>query len=303
MTFNFRPAKRENVALLIGLAAPSGGGKTYTAMRLATGIAGGKRFAVIDTDNGRASHYADQFDFDVVELRPPYTPERYKEAIEAADEAGYPVIVVDSFSHEHAGDGGILDMQEAEYKRLGGYDGVKMLSWAKPKAEHKRLMSSVLQRKAHLIFCLRAEAKIDIVKDDKGKAVVVPKESLTSREGWIPICEKTVPFEFTVSFLMTPDHPGVGRPIKLQEQHRVMFPEGAKIDEECGKRISEWAHGATPEPVVDPVLQKLRDASLLGSVHLHEAWEKIGKSERMRLGADHLESLKQAAIKADEAAA
>ena len=33
-------------------------------MRLASGIAQGKRFAVIDTEAGRAKHYADQFQFD-----------------------------------------------------------------------------------------------------------------------------------------------------------------------------------------------------------------------------------------------
>src|SRR5487761_2438972 len=64
VSFTFRPAVRENVGLLIGLIAPSGGGKTYTAMRLATGIAGDKRFCVIDTEAGRAKHYADQFAFD-----------------------------------------------------------------------------------------------------------------------------------------------------------------------------------------------------------------------------------------------
>ena len=97
MTFTFRPARRENVALLIGLAAGTGGGKTFTAMRLASGMARGKKFAVIDSEAGRATHYADQFDFDHGDLVAPFTPEAYLEAILAADAAGYPVIVVDSY--------------------------------------------------------------------------------------------------------------------------------------------------------------------------------------------------------------
>src|SRR5689334_8290331 len=102
--FSFRPAVREGVGLLIGLAGSSGSGKTYTALRLASGMAGDKPFAVIDTEAGRAKHYADQFTFHHGDLTPPFSPARYSEAIKAADEAGYPVIVVDSCSHEHAGE-------------------------------------------------------------------------------------------------------------------------------------------------------------------------------------------------------
>ena len=98
MTFTFRPAARQNVSLLIGLAGSSGSGKTYTAMRLAKGIAGDKPFCVIDTEAGRAKHYADQFKFDHGDLKPPFSPAAYADAIKAADDAHYPVIVVDSFT-------------------------------------------------------------------------------------------------------------------------------------------------------------------------------------------------------------
>lgn len=296
--YNFRPATRENVGLVLGLAGPSGGGKTYTAMRLASGMAKGQRFAVIDTENGRASHYADQFDFDVLDLVPPFTPEVYGAAIEAADAAGYPVIVVDSMSHEYAGEGGVLDMQEAEFKRLGGRESVKMLSWSVPKQEHKAMVQKILRVKANVILCFRAEAKIEMVKNADGRFEIVPKKSLTGLDGWIPITEKSLPFELTVSMMLLPDHPGVGHPIKLQEQHKPMFPEGAKIDEECGRRIAEWASGGSV-PAVDPTLQRLRDAALGGKAKLAEEWEKLGKAERVKLGQATLSSLKEAADLAD----
>src|SRR6187551_3523827 len=114
MAFTFRPAAREDVGLLVGLSGASGSGKTYTAMRLASGIAGDKPFAVIDTEAGRAKHYADMFRFDHGDLAPPFTPQRYAEAIAAADGAGYAAIVVDSMSHEWAGDGGVLEQHELE---------------------------------------------------------------------------------------------------------------------------------------------------------------------------------------------
>jgi hypothetical protein len=250
MGYNFRPAVRENVNLLIGLAGSSGSGKTYTAMRLATGIAGAKRFCVIDTESGRASHYADQFKFDVCELRPPFSPAAYAEVIKAAAEQ-YSVVVVDSMSHEYAGDGGVLDLQEAEFQRMGGRDSAKMASWIKPKMEHKRMMQELLQVRAHLILCFRAEPKIDIIKED-GKTKIVPKQSLIGLDGWIPVTEKNVPFELTVSLLMTADAPGVPKPIKLQEQHRALFPLDRPITEESGRRIAEWAAGGVKKSAPSP---------------------------------------------------
>src|SRR3954469_19623581 len=153
MSFSFRRAVRENVSLLIGLAGSSGSGKTYTALRLARGIAGDKPFAVIDTEAGRAKHYADAFRFDHGDLQPPFRPGAYADAIAAADAAGYPVIVVDSMSHEWAGEGGILDWQLEEYERLGAKDSSKLLSWAKPKQGHKQMVQKLLQVRAHLILC------------------------------------------------------------------------------------------------------------------------------------------------------
>jgi hypothetical protein len=248
MTFSFRPAVRENVSLLVGLIGASGSGKTYTAMRLAKGIAGEKRFAVIDTEAGRAKHYADHFAFDHGDLKPPFTPSAYTEAIMAADAAGYPVIVVDSTSHEYAGDGGVLDMQERELERMAGDDWKKreacrMASWIKPKMEHKKMVQKLLQIRAHLILCFRAEEKIEMVKDKDNRWVIVPKKSAVGLDGWIPVTEKNLPYELTVSMLLLASEPGIPRPIKIQEQHRALFPLDKPITEDGGRLIAEWASG------------------------------------------------------------
>jgi hypothetical protein len=254
VSFVFRPAVRENVGLLIGLMGASGSGKTYTAMRLAKGIAGDAPFAVIDTEAGRAKHYADLFRFDHGDFAPPFSPSAYADAIAAADAAKYPVIVVDSFSHEHAGEGGILDMQEAEFQRMGAREAVKMASWIRPKMEHKRMVSRLLQVRAHLILAFRAEQKIDMVKED-GRIKVVQKQSPVSIGGWIPVCEKTLPFELTASFLLTPDQPGLPHPIKLQEQHRRLVPLDQPITEDTGTRLAEWAKGGAVEQKAQPTVQ------------------------------------------------
>lgn len=256
MAFQFKPAIREQVGLLIGLAGGTGSGKTFSAMRLASGISGNKPFAVIDTEAGRAKHYADQFRFDHGDLHPPFNPDSYADAIHAADTAGYPVIVVDSMSHEWAGEGGVLEMQEAELDRMAGDDwkkreACKMAAWIKPKMSHKRMVQRLLQIRAHLIICFRAEEKIEMVRGDDGKLKIVPKVTPTGLSGWVPVCEKNLPFELTASFLLTADAPGMPKPIKLQEQHRSMFPLNSPIDEKSGERVAEWALGkVNPDPVI-----------------------------------------------------
>jgi len=255
MSFQFKPAIREQVGLLIGLAGGTGSGKTYSAMRIAAGISGNKPFAVIDTEARRALHYADMFRFDHGELDAPFTPQAYAEAILAADAAKYPCIVVDSMTHEWAGEGGVLEMQEAELERMAGNDWekrerVKMASWIKPKMAHKKMVQRLLQMRAHLILCFRAEEKIDMVRDEKTKKMVIgPKVSLIGIDGWMPVCEKSLPFELTTSFLLLASDPGMPKKIKLQEQHRVMFPLDKPLTEESGKLVAAWADGGAPTAI------------------------------------------------------
>lgn len=280
MTVTFRPARRENVPLLLSVAGGTGSGKTFSALRLASGLAHGKRFAVIDTENGRSRHYADQFEFDVADLGAPFRPAAYQDAIVAAETAGYPVIVVDSMSHEHAGDGGLLDMQNDELDRMAGDDqrrreAMKMAAWIKPKMEHKHLVTRLLQLRAHVILCFRAEEKIEIVKE-AGRTVVRPKHTLTGADGWVPVAEKNLPYEMTLSVLLTGDRPGVPKPIKVPEQLRSMMPFDEPLSEEVGRHLGEWAAGAAVEPesaVIARLTAELREAArVLGVTERTEAW-------------------------------
>ncbi len=249
----FRRAVRENVGLIIGLAGASGSGKSYSAMRLAAGLSGGRPFAVIDTEAGRAKHYASLFTFDHADLRPPFRPSAYAEAIKAADEAKYPVIVVDSCSHEHAGDGGLLDWHEEELDRMAKDDWRKrescnMAAWIKPKMDHKQFVSRLLQMRSHIILAFRAEQKIEMKRGQDGKMEIVPKTIASGFSDWIPICEKNLLYELTASFLLTPDKPGVPKPIKLQQQMREFVNLTNPLDESVGRKMGEWAHGELGKP-------------------------------------------------------
>lgn len=257
MSFTLRPAVRENVPLLIGLAGGTGSGKTYSAFRLAKGFSNGQCFAVIDTESGRAKAYADDFAFDHGELKAPFTPDSYLKAVLDVDSLSkYPVIVLDSASHEYAGEGGVLDWQEEELNRMAGTDyarreACRMASWIKPKMAHKAFVSRLLQIRAHLILCFRAEPKTEMVKK-QGKTIVQAKRGLVGLDGWFPICEKNMPYELTAYFLLMADKPGVPRPIKLMEKHKVFFPLDQPITEEAGRALALWANGQTKSAAGNP---------------------------------------------------
>ena len=106
----FQKAERKKARLRLALCGPAGSGKTYSALLIAQGLGG--RIALIDTEHESGSLYADLCEFDTASLTPPYTPEKYKNAIQAAEQAGYSVLIIDSFSHAWAGEGGLLDMHD-----------------------------------------------------------------------------------------------------------------------------------------------------------------------------------------------
>ena len=137
MTATFAPATPGGVPLILGIAGPSRSGKTYSALRIALGLVGGEpsRVFVIDTERGRARQYADKFGgFMHCLLDPPFAYSRYAEMIAAAVKDGAGVVVVDSASHAHEGEGGMLDQHEAELDRMAG--GQTGRSASRPNSRH-----------------------------------------------------------------------------------------------------------------------------------------------------------------------
>jgi hypothetical protein len=181
-----KKATRQGVKPLIGMYGPSGSGKTMSALLLMRGIIGAKgRLVLVDSENGRGSLFADVIPggYNVIDLDRPFSPERYHEAIDTAEKEADGV-VIDSLSHEHAGEGGILDMQEAELDRMAGNDWTKrekckMASWIKPKMAHKQFVQRLLRSKVALICCLRGEPKTHMVKDGPNKGKVITDDFST----------------------------------------------------------------------------------------------------------------------------
>ena len=158
-----------------------------------------------------------------------------------------------------------------------------MASWIKPKTAHKEMVQRLLRAKIHVILCFRAEQKVEMVKED-GRMKIQEKKSLTGLDGWIPISEKTLPFELTASFLLTASKPGIPQPIKLQQQHRALFPLDKPITEESGRLIAEWSAGASGSahaPPHDPykALAAADSVSALKAVFAKE-WRNAPETEK-----------------------
>lgn len=317
MTITYRPARRENVALIVGVAGPTGSGKTYSALELAKGLAGPEgKVAVIDTEAGRALHYAPrdpgstkpgEFEFMHFDLAAPFSPDAYREKIAEVDAAGiFDVIVVDSMSHEHAGEGGILDMHEAELDRMAGSDfrkreRVKLAAWAKPKGLHRKMVSRLLQCRAHLVLCFRAEEKALVGKDENGRQKIVAAADRPLEERWEPTAAKGLMYELTLSLLVLPDRPGVPHPVKLQEQHRHLVSLDRPLSAETGAELAAWAAGGAAPSDADPeLLAAGEEWAAQGPGPLNTWWKGLTKDQKAQLQGD-IERLMGVAKRAEAA--
>lgn len=108
----FQKATKKQAKGRMAIDGPSGSGKTFTALRVAKALAPTGKIAVIDTERGSASKYADLFSFDVCEIADDFHPNHYIKALKEAEEAGYEVVVIDSLSHAWEGAGGVLELTD-----------------------------------------------------------------------------------------------------------------------------------------------------------------------------------------------
>lgn len=255
-TFEDSQAARVGVPLLIGLAGPSGGGKTYSGLELAQGIQEvvGGDIGVIDSEARRSLHYAGvkssagkPFTFRHLPFSAPFGPMDYLAAIEHIVKKGIKTVMVDSMSHEHEGPGGVLEMHDAELNRLAGDSYEKrakmtMLAWQKPKSERRALLNAILQMPVNFIFCFRAKEKIKIIRGQDPIQL-----------GWQPIAGEEFVFEQTLNCLLPPGANGVPdwNPvekaekimIKLPAQFRSILQPGRALSVDVGRELALWAEG------------------------------------------------------------
>jgi hypothetical protein len=232
-TIKLKKATRQQVKLRLNISAPSGAGKTFSALRMAYGLCGDwNKIAVIDTENGSASLYSHLGPFNVVDLQPPFQPEKYTEALNACTNAGMEVIIIDSSSHEW---NCLLD--ENEVLAQTSFRGNTWSAWSKTTPRHDKFVASVLHCNAHVITCTRS--KMETVMGEGKKVHKVGMKDV-QREGW--------EYELTVSLNLDRD-----THLATPSKDRTNLFEGKQpflITEETGQAIKQWCEqGLEPADV------------------------------------------------------
>lgn len=283
-TFEDKPATLEKVPLLVGIVGPSNSGKTYSALRLATGIQRviGGDIGFIDTEARRSLHYSSKFKFRHTPFGAPFSPLDYLAAVEHfVVKKGVKTIIVDSMSHEHEGPGGVLEEHDEETTRLAALwkcsrDTAQMSAWAQPKAKRRRFINTLLQMDINAIFCFRAKEKIKPVKGGK------PQEL-----GFMPIAGEEFVYEMTANCLLYPGSAGVPTwksdevgerlIIKRPEQFTGILKDRSALSEDMGEAMAKWAMGGsipeaekTPEPQPKPRTVKAECLAILNSIGISE---------------------------------
>src|SRR5574343_276063 len=189
----FHTAVKAESKLRLAISGPSGSGKTYTSLAIASALANGKSIALIDTEHGSASKYADTFRFDVAEMHPPFHPEKFMQAIAEAQNAGYAVVIIDSISHAWAGSGGVLDIVDEAAKR--SKSGNSYMAWNEGTPIQNHLIDAIVQSGIHVIATMRS--KTDYILVDNGNGRQAPK-----KVGMAPVQRDQFGYEFDVVLYM-----------------------------------------------------------------------------------------------------
>lgn len=231
----FKKAQRIQSKLKIGISGPSGSGKTYSALRLASGI--GKKIAVLDSERGSASLYSDRFDFDVVEITPPFTPQKYVDVMRAAYQQGYDVLIIDSVSHAWAGEGGLLNQKE----QLDARGGNSFANWAKMTPKQEKFVSAIVQCPIHIICTMRS--KQDYSQTNEGGKVKIQKVGLA------PVQREGFEYELTTVFDVAMNHEAE----TSKDRTGLFVDKIATITEDTGKAFMQWLNaGVKLEPKTSP---------------------------------------------------
>jgi len=238
--FTFAKATKRQARLRMALIGPSGSGKTYSALAIASAMAPSGKIAVIDTERGSASKYAGLFAFDVLELDT-FAPETYVSAIEAADAAGYDVLIIDSLSHAWFGKDGALEQVDRAAKRSSSQNS--FAAWREVTPHHNAMIDAILQCKAHVIVTMRAKTEYVMETNEKGKSV--PR-----KVGLAPVQRDGLEYEFDVVADMNLDND------LIVSKSRCPAMSGQVVNKPGGnvaKILLAWLTDGAPQPQPEPM--------------------------------------------------
>lgn len=250
MGFEIKKAKREKINVKIALMAPSGGGKTYGALRLATGMANeieketGKKAKILmgNTEQKRGYYYANEFDYDIVDIEAPHNPEKYVDLINFAVDNGYDILIIDSSSHEWEGKGGCLDLQT----QAGG----RYQDWQKVTPRHQKFIDAIADSPIHIIATMRGKDQYESIKDEKTGKMTVQKLGIGAKQ------RDGFEYEFTCTFLID-QKTNTSEPQK--DNTHIFEGQGATIlTEKHGEKLIQWANDGE-EPIAKPKKTEMQE--------------------------------------------
>lgn len=259
-------AKRERLIVSCAIVGWPNSGKTLSSIRLATGMLRARpgKIVVVDSNLRRSLYYADDYEFDVVHLTPPFSSERWRSAYQQALGMGATIIVGDCMSDEHEGEGGVLDSHEREVDRLvdramkkkpdqdewAARDRLSQGAWRSVKRDHLDLRLWMLQQRVDWILTYRAKQKVDMAN----------KNELL---GWQPVGGADIIADLTFKCLLPPmsdgkpdwkpNLPAEKLLVKNPQHMREMLTKYPQLNEDLGELIARWANGgdsAVALPVV-----------------------------------------------------
>lgn len=236
-----KKARKYAHKLKLGLGGPTGAGKTYTMLRLLTEIAKreGGRVGVIDSEHGTASLYAEEFDFDVIELQS-FAPDRYIEAVEAFEKSPEHCCVgIDSLSHAWIGKDG--ELEQVDLLAKASRDN-SFVAWRTVTPQHNRLVDKLVTCSKHLVVTLRSKMAYEMQENSQGKKAPV-------KLGMAPMMRDGIEYEFDVYAEID-----VGHTLEITKT-RCKAVDGLRV-KEAGESLAgklwEWAQGEAAPAVVAP---------------------------------------------------
>jgi len=191
------------------------------------------KILMANTEGSRGRYYANEFDYDIIDLTEPFIPEQFIEAIDFAIDNGYDILIMDSTSPEWDGKGGCLELQQ---KAGGTYQ-----AWAKVTPRHDAFINKIAISPIHLIATMRGKDQYEVEKDDKGKMSVRKLGvGAKQRDGF--------EYEFTCTF--TIDNKSHMAESQKDNTHIFENDSATLLTEKHGIKIIEWANSSDIEPTV-----------------------------------------------------
>ena len=250
-------ATRKQVKMRLNLSAPSGAGKTMSALLMAYGLIGDwSKIAVIDTEHGSASLYSHLGEYNTIDLQSPFSPEAYIKALNECISAGMECVIIDSASHEWSGKGGCIEINET--LAAAKYKGNTWSAWNETTPRHEKFMQAMLQSPVHIIACTRS--KTETIMDENKKVKKVGMKDI-QRDGY--------DFEWTVSLNLDRET----HMANASKDRTGIFENSDPfvITSETGKKIKAWCEQGAPAIATKP--------ELLQSNEYFEAMKKALKSK------------------------